>query len=67
MADQKDKPTIPLERILIMSALFGIAYFIFELNNNGFTWNGLGKAVAGMMIFGGFYYLFGRILRRYVK
>lgn len=67
MADKDNKPTIPIERVLIMSALFGVAYFIFELNTHGFSWNGLGKSIAGTLIFGGFYFLFGRILRRYVK
>lgn len=61
------KPAIPLARVIMMSVFFGIAYFIFLWQTEGVSWRGIIQTLLGMALFAGFYYLFGVLLRKFVK
>lgn len=60
---QSPREGIPLSRIVTMSILFGVVYFVYTVVQSGFSMKTLSYGFAAMLFFGLFYYLFGRILR----
>ena len=58
---------IPLSRIVTMSIIFGAVYFVYTVASAGFSLQAVSYAFAGMLFFGLFYFLFGRILRPLFK
>ncbi len=64
---QNPREGIPLSRIVTMSILFGVIYFVYTVWQSGFSLEALSYAFAGMLFFGLFYFLFGRILRPLFK
>ena len=58
---------IPFTRILIMSALFGIAYFAIYYRSDGYSDGLLVRSLTGMVMFGVFYYFSGKLLKRWMS